>query len=164
MSTIGANDTSHDAAVHTAAPRIAFRPHNALPWLLLPEGKPLQVLIDTAPVRVPNTQPWFLGVLSQRGNLLPVFDLAAWAGLPDDAGSHPQIVAIGLGTQACAVLCAATPTLLKVGAEERTTAGSGTLSPYLGRSYSSALGTAREFDIQRWLAAAAQQVSGNTNT
>lgn len=153
-----------EPAARVAAPRIAFRPHRLLPWLLLPEGVPLQVLIEAAPVRVPNTRPWFQGVVSQRGNLLPVFDLAGWAGLPDEADARRQVVAIGLGTQACAMLCATTPTLMAIGTEDATPTEDGTLSPFLGRSYTSALGRAREFDIQRWLATSARQISGNAAT
>jgi chemotaxis signal transduction protein len=145
-----------------SAPRIAFRPHRELPWLLLPEGVPLQVLIEAATVRVPNTRPWFQGVVSQRGNLLPVFDLAAWAGLPDEFDQHRQVVAIGLGAQACAMLCATAPTLLSIGTEDPISTEDGAVSPFLGRSYTSALGRAREFDIQRWLTTAARQISGNT--
>jgi CheW-like domain len=164
MSTIDATSARFEPPARPDAPRIAFRPHRALPWLLLPEGMPLQVLIEAAPVRVPNTRPWFKGVVGQRGNLLPVFDLASWAGLPDDGETLPQIVAIGIGTQACAMLCAAEPTLLSVGAEDTTSTEGDALSPFLGRAYASVLGGAREFDIQRWLATAAQQISGNTAT
>ena len=162
MSATETTIASLEPAAHIIAPRIAVRPHRQLPWLLLPEGMPLQVLIEAAPVRVPNTRPWFQGVVSQRGNLLPVFDLAGWAGLPaetDDA--HQQVVAIGLGAQACAMLCATTPTLMAIGAEYATPTEDGALSPFLGRSYTSALGRAREFDIQRWLATSARQISGN---
>lgn len=162
MSAIDATGADWEPTAQTATPRIAFRPHRQLPWLLLPEGMPLQVLIEAAPVRVPNTRSWFHGVVSQRGNLLPVFDLAGWAALPDGSDAPPQIVAIGLGAQACAMLCAAAPTLLNVGAEDSASTEDGALSPFLGRSYTSALGRAREFDIQRWLATAAQQISGNT--
>jgi chemotaxis signal transduction protein len=161
MSAVDATSAGLDLPARSDAPRIAFRPHRSLPWLLLPEGMPLQVLIETTAVRVPNTRPWFQGVVSQRGNLLPVFDLGGWAALPDDRDLQPQVVAIGLGTQACAMLCAAAPTLLNVGAEEAASTEDGALSPFLGRSYTSALGRAREFDIQRWLATAAQQISGN---
>ncbi len=89
------------AATVRAAPKIAFRAHPALPWLVLPDGLPMQVVIDAVPVRVPNTQPWFLGVVSQRGVLLPVFDLAAWAGLRHDPSERMQIASIGSGNTAC---------------------------------------------------------------
>ena len=161
MSATDAGSAGLNPAAQAARPRIAFRPHRELPWLLLPDGMPLQVLIDTAAVRVPNTRPWFQGVVSQRGHLLPVFDLAAWAGLSAEEDGHPQIVAIGLGTQACAMMCAAAPTLLTVDRQAPSSIDDGALSPFLGNSYRSAVGRAREFDIQRWLAAVAQQISGN---
>jgi chemotaxis signal transduction protein len=153
--------TGFEAAARAAAPRIAFRPHRQWPWMLLPEGMPLQILMEASAVRVPNTRSWFLGVVSQRGNLLPVFDLANWAELPVTADANPKVVAIGLGTQACGMLCVDAPTLLSVGTEDFTLAEDGALSPFLGRGYTSALGRAREFDIQRWLATAAQQISDN---
>ncbi len=162
MSTIDATSAGFIPPARPDAPRIAFRPHGVLPWLLLPKGMPLQVLIETSAVRVPNTQRWFQGVVSQRGNLLPVFDLAAWAGLPDEADAERKIIAIGLGAQACAMLCPVTPTLLRIAAEDAAPSEDGAFSPFLGRSYASALGRAREFDIQRWLATAAQRISVNT--
>lgn len=150
-----------EPAARVAAPRIAFRPHHQLPWLLLSDGVPLQILIEATPVRVPNTRPWFHGVVSQRGNLLPVFDLAAWAGLTDETDARRQVVAIGQGAQACAVLCATAPALLTVVEETSASFEAGALSPFLGRGYTSALGMAHEFDIQRWLTTAARQISGN---
>lgn len=151
------------ATAQSAAPRIAFRPHPQLPWLLAPQGIPLQVLIDAAPVRVPNTRPWFRGVVSQRGNLLPVFDLAGWSGLDDD-DAKTHTVSVGVGAQACAILCASAPTLLLTGARTSAVDGESTaLGPYLGESYVSAQGIAREFDLAGWLAAAAQDISGGAS-
>lgn len=147
----------------SATLRIAFRPHRDLPWLLAPEGVPLQVLIDASPVRVPNTRAWFRGMVSQRGNLLPVFDLAGWAGLPAETGARPQTVAIGVGALACAVLCDTAPTLIAPGDEIAATDEGGALSGFLGRGYASAQGSAREFDFRRWLTAAAQQISGGAS-
>lgn len=144
-----------------AAPRIAFQAHPQLPWLLMPEGVPMQVLIDAVPVRVPNTRAWFKGVVSQRGNLLPVFDLADWAGLPA-YDAKPQIVSAGTGTTACAIVCAATPTLLFAGRETTPAATVAALEPFLGRAHASAQGIVREFDLQGWLAAAAQDITGDT--
>jgi hypothetical protein len=153
-----------DAAVRneaaaSAAPRIAFRPHHALPWMILPQGMALQVLIDAAPVAVPNTRPWFRGVISQGGNLVPVFDIAEWAGCARDPSTSTQIVSIGQGANACAVLCCETPTLLRVGEPVGDAATAGALAPFAAHAYDSALGKAHELDIQRWLAAAAAQVS-----
>lgn len=150
-----------EPAAPVAAPRIAFRPHRQLPWLLLPDGMPLQILIETAPVRVPNTRAWFRGVVSQRGNLLPVFDLAAWAGMPEQTDAQQNVIVIGLGAQACAMLCFEAPTLLSIDSEDPTSTEDRALSPFLGRKYASALGGACEFNIQNWLATAAREISSN---
>lgn len=151
-----------DSAQSAVAPRIAFQAHPQLPWLLLPEGVPMQVLIDALPVRVPNTRDWFKGVVSQRGNLLPVFDLAGWAGL-SAADAKPQIVSAGVGASACAIVCAATPTLLYAGREATPATTVAALEPFLGRAHVSTQGIAREFDLQRWLAAAAQDITGGAS-
>jgi hypothetical protein len=152
--------TAEQGIAAEAASRIVYRPHPQLPWLLAPEGVALQVLMDTVPVRVPNTQPWFRGVVSQRGILLPVFDPAGWAGWERDAGSRSQIVALALGAQSCALVCDDPPTLTVTHREIGPGAAEGPLSPWLGRGFASALGSVREFDIRRWLAAVAQHIAG----
>lgn len=162
MDAADAARAGHEPLPQPAAPRIAFRPHGSLPWLLLPEGMPMQILPEAAPVRVPNTQHWFRGVASQRGNLLPVFDLAAWADLPIEDDVRPQVVAIGQGAQSCAMLCAGSPTLLNIGPPVDCPTEDGALSPFLDGHYDSALGRAREFDIRRWLATAAQKIASDT--
>jgi CheW-like domain len=159
MSALQGTMASPPEAQAAAAPRIAFRPHRELPWLVLPQGIPLQVLIDATPVQVPNTRSWFCGVVSQRGNLIPVFDLAEWAGYPSDTSQGTQIVAIGLGSQACALRCCEAPALLNIAEASVANALEGPLRPYAALAYDSALGKAHEFDVQQWLAAAATQVS-----
>jgi CheW-like domain len=61
--------------------RIGFRVHAELPWLLLPTGVPSQIALDPVLAPVPNVKPWLRGVLNLRGNLVPVFDIAAACGL-----------------------------------------------------------------------------------
>jgi chemotaxis signal transduction protein len=142
-----------------APPRIALRPQAGLPWLLLPQGVPLEVLIDAVGIQVPNTQPWFDGVVSQRGNLLPVFDLAKWAGLKTTSRDKRQIVVVGLGTRHCALLTASAPMLIRVDTPIPSSASDvGTLSPFLRERYATPHGDAYEFDIERWLTVVSQQV------
>ncbi len=50
--------------------------------LLLAGDGAVRVLEPPAAFRLPNTRGWFLGLSNVRGNLVPVFDLAAWQGLP----------------------------------------------------------------------------------
>jgi chemotaxis signal transduction protein len=160
------DETSIDGASGEAPfdrrPRIALRPHLALPWLVLPEGLPLQMLMDALPVRVPNTRPWFHGVLSQRGNLLPVFDLGHWAGLAPIDRRQAQLVAVGQGAQACALLCATAPNLVTTNGDSWELPDAGTLTPYLGKATASGYGPVYEFDAYRWLTDASQHVSSST--
>lgn len=157
---------SPDARTPAAVPRIAFRPHRALPWLVLPHGLAMQVLIDARPVQVPNTQSWFRGVVSQRGNLIPVFDLAEWAGLPLEGAEREHIASVNLGAQAsaCALVCCETPTLARVSTVDSASAAAGfealprVLAPYVSRVHGTDAGLAHEFDILRWIATAAAHV------
>ena len=141
-----------------ATTRIAVQPHPLLPWLLMPDGVPVQMLIDTAPVRVPNTQPWFRGVVSQRGNLMPVFDLGFWAGYPPVESGRMHIVAVGVGARALALVCAVAPALVLPEARADQAVEAGLLTPFLGAGFASAVGTVHAFEIERWLAVAATQV------
>jgi chemotaxis signal transduction protein len=144
-------------------PRIALRPHLELPWLVLPEGLSLQMLMDVVPVRVPNTRSWFHGVLSQRGNLMPVFDLGHWAGLAPIDRRQAHVVAIGQGAQACALLCATAPNLVTTNGDSWEQSDAGTLAPYLGKATASGYGPVYEFDVYRWLTDASQHVSSSTS-
>lgn len=144
-----------------APPRIALRPQAGLPWLLLPQGVPLEVLIDAEAIQVPNTQPWFDGVVSQRGNLLPVFDLAKWAGLNTTSRDKRQIVVVSLDKRHCALLAESSPMLMHIDTPAPAPASAnydGPLSPFLHEHYATAHGDAYEFDIERWLTVVSQQV------
>ena len=150
------------ASAHVApsAPRIALRPHDALPWLLLPQGIPLEILIDASAVRVPNTNNWFHGVVSQRGNLLPVFDLADWAGLHTEAGRQRQVVVVGLPSRMFGLMSNATPALFHIqGTGGRRAGYTGALSPYLSLAHSDGREEAYEFDASTWLMQVSQQIS-----
>jgi CheW-like domain len=162
MSTDGTNIAETAGAPAVAQrPRIALRPHAALPWLVLPEGLPLQMLMDVVPVRVPNTRTWFHGVLSQRGNLMPVFDLGHWAGLEPIARQQAHLVSVGQGAHAYALLCVATPSLIITSGDLAYEPDTGALAPYLGAASVSTYGPVYEFDAHRWLASATQQVASS---
>jgi hypothetical protein len=139
--------------------RIALQPHPLLPWLMLPEGVPSQVLMEARPVAVPNTRAWFRGMVSQRGNVLPVFDIGQWAGLEQLDPSQARIVAVGIDAHACALVCHGLPTLVTVHGATPCSDDWGLLAPYLGDMHTSAAGAAYHFDLMRWLADAAQRVT-----
>jgi hypothetical protein len=158
---ISIGDVSGEASIDRR-PRIALRPHLELPWLVLPEGISLQMLMDVVPVRVPNTRSWFHGVLSQRGILLPVFDLGHWAGLTPLDRRQAYVVAVGQGAHACALLCAAAPGLIAIHGDSSERHDTGLVAPYLGATgMASRYGPVYEFDAYRWLANATQHVSGS---
>jgi chemotaxis signal transduction protein len=153
------------------APRIGLRPHPALPWLLLPPGVPAQVLADAMLVRVPNTRKWFRGVVSQRGNLLPVFDLGEWVGqglTVGDDRQEPLVVMISIGTDTFALLSHATPSLVRVAPLDVAAtepSSYGPISGYLGQTWEVASGGADsrhayDFDARLWLSDVARQLTG----
>ncbi len=155
-----ADATATSAAAPPPALRIALRPHDALPWLLLPQGVALEILIDASAVRVPNTHDWFHGVVSQRGNLLPIFDLAAWAGLRVDPDRPRQVMVVGLPSRMFGLMSDATPTLLQIKGTGGKRAGyTGALSPYLSFLHADDREEAYEFDASTWLAHVSQQIS-----
>ena len=45
--------------------------------LLLPQAALAEIAETLPDCRLPNTPAWFAGVMNQRGNIVPVFDLAA---------------------------------------------------------------------------------------
>lgn len=148
-----------------SAPRIALRPHDALPWLLLPQGVALEILIDASAIRVPNTSAWFHGVVSQRGNLLPIFDLSMWAGLPPSAGRQRQVVVVGLESRLFGVLSDTTPALLHLeDTPDRQATYTGPLSPYLSHMRSNGREEAYEFDASAWLSRVSRDITRTDST
>ncbi len=144
----------------SSAPRIALRPHDALPWLLLPQGVSLEILIDASAARVPNTNAWFHGVVSQRGNLLPIFDLSMWANLQAADDRPRQIIVVDLGPRLFGVLSHTIPALLHIeGKGSRRAEYIGPLSPYLSLAQSAGDEDAYEFDAPAWLSRVSQEIS-----
>jgi chemotaxis signal transduction protein len=155
-----ATTAAPSAAVVPSAPRIALRPHNALPWLLLPQGVALEVLIEASAVRVPNANAWFHGVVNQRGNLLPIFDLSMWAGLPIADDQPRQIIVVGLESRFFGLLSDSTPTLLRIeGTGGRQAEYTGPLSPYLTLAQADGHEEAYEFDASAWLSQVSLDIS-----
>lgn len=169
--TAGSAEQQAVADSATATPRIGLRPHPTLPWLLLPDGISAQVLGEAALVKLPNTREWFRGVVSQRGNLLPVFDLGDWAGVGRSTGEGrkaPVIIAIGIGADAFALLSQREPAVLRIQQEvDRPDADSIAPEPmkdYLGQATRIAPGSAdgayaHEFDVRRWLGDIAHHIT-----
>ncbi|MEO5771025.1 MAG: chemotaxis protein CheW [Burkholderiaceae bacterium] len=68
--------------------------------LLLPLEQAGEIFAMSALLRVPHTQPWFVGVANLRGGLHGVVDLARFVGLGDrplEAGARDQARLVALG-------------------------------------------------------------------
>lgn len=71
--------------------------------VLLPANDVSEVVRGSTVYPIPKTSDWVKGLLNLRGNLVPVFDLAEHfhaAAAPDS----PQILAVGKGDQAVALI------------------------------------------------------------
>lgn len=53
---------------------------------------------------IPNTAPWFLGLINLRGNLVPVFDLNMLLQLEDDTEKKRMLLILGEGNTAGAIM------------------------------------------------------------
>ncbi len=144
---IDSASTTAPPAAHSSS-RVCVRLHRDLPVMVVPEGVASQLEIDINPAPVPNTKPWLKGVLNLRGNLVPVFDIGLWHGLP--ASDSDRALVVDPGPNGLAVLCAETPTLGVVKAGSDVNASDPLLS-IASRRYESADGALYELDLSAWV-------------
>lgn len=127
---------------------VAFRVHEQLPWLVPMAGQRPQLILDARIARIPNTQSWFRGMLNVRGNLVPVLDLAAWAGLDSTAQA---VVTIDAGPLSLALLSLGPPKVLRAQPAPPAPVSVSPLADFLGACLASDEGLLREFDPFPWL-------------
>jgi chemotaxis signal transduction protein len=146
-------------ALGTQDVRVAWRVHPALPWLVARQGTPTQLVIDAPSTPVPNTRPWFCGVLSLGGTLVPVFDLALWLGHPATPMRRSRVLVLDPVEAPAALLCAEEPHVLQV--KPRAAAGEidARLQPFVTASYISGENEALEFDHAKWFTTVGAQLS-----
>ena len=72
-----------------------------------------EVITEFKLCAIPNTPPWFSGVINLRGNLVPVFDLAILFEAETGASKKKYLIVIGKGDQAAGVLVDKLPTILR---------------------------------------------------
>jgi len=139
--------------------RIGVLLHARWPRLLLPASALVQLAIEPAVAPIPNCAAWLRGALGQRGAILPVFDVAAWAGEALADLQRAPIVMVDSGPRAFALVCAAAPEVL----EARPQAGHGPaieglpecLHPYLDDALSTGDHVLASFAVHRWITASA---------
>jgi len=138
-------------------PRVAVQLHRSWSMLLLPADALVQVAVEPSVAPIPNCAAWFPGVLGRRGTIVPIFDVATWAGERQvDIGST-QFIVVDAGPRSFALLCSAAPEVVE--AEQRA----GTrleglperLHPYLPGAMNTRETFLATFDVRRWIADAA---------
>jgi len=81
--------------------------------LLIARGATGEILDDASIFSVPNTAGWLLGMVNQRGNLVPVFDLGALVDVPADAAR--RLLVVGAGADAVAFPVERLPGAVRIG-------------------------------------------------
>jgi chemotaxis signal transduction protein len=81
--------------------------------LLTEYAKATRVTEQLAVFRLPNTAPWFLGLINVNVNLVPVFDIAQVLGLQRSPGSRGLLLILGRGEDSAAVVVDTLPERLR---------------------------------------------------
>ncbi|WP_296225402.1 chemotaxis protein CheW [Ralstonia sp. UBA689] len=114
-----------------------------------------EVLDYQPPARVPLTQPWYLGLVNARGNLLGVIDFGLFCGeAPAAGGVGSKIVVLSKDPQrACAIVVPRVAGLRSVADLQPVEAAQDESHPWQGRAWRDAQGTLwRELDVRQLLA------------
>jgi chemotaxis signal transduction protein len=147
-------DEPSSPSVQPAHTRISVLLHAAWPRLLLPASVLVQVAIEPAVAPIPNCATWLRGALGQRGAILPVFDVAAWAGETLADLRHSPVVIVDSGPRAFALVCAATPEVIEARASTApaTDGLPASLHPFLDAALSAGDRILASFEVRRWIA------------
>jgi chemotaxis signal transduction protein len=90
--------------------------------LLLPQGAICEIAEDLPDCSLPNTPNWFVGVMNQRGNIVPVFDISAMLEINDGArGSRAWVLIVGTRVEAVGLRVPRLPETLHINASDSMT-------------------------------------------
>ena len=110
--------------------------------LLLPVGSVAQLVRNVRASVMPNTPPWFCGLLNRQGNLVPLFDLLRYFDLAPRA-RHAHALVVGDGDAAFALPVAVEPRIQPPGMDCEDSRGApSALDGFVGAAY--------RHDGQRW--------------
>lgn len=111
--------------------------------------------------RIPNTSHWFSGMANLHGNLVPVFDLAAYLGIPHATGQKPMMLVWGRGDEAAAIVINGLPVRIELTDVNRLEqpAVAEALADFVSAGYEHAGEVWLEFEHQRFFETAAMKVS-----
>lgn len=110
---LGEDEVGHETAADAEAEQAELRHGVRIgPFsVLLPPDLVSEVVKGSNVFPVPKTAGWVKGLLNLRGNLVPVFDLAEHFDPGAEAPESPQLLAIGKGEQAVALVVDGIPRL-----------------------------------------------------
>lgn len=106
------------AGVGAAAvrPRYGFRAAG-LNFLVLPRAG-TEVVVPPPISTLPGAPPWLRGMINLRGNIVPVYDLGEYAGLPTAGEKKLMLLVFGQGEGAAALLINDAPQRLVFAAQK----------------------------------------------
>lgn len=107
--------------------------------LLLASDKVVSEIFETLPqCALPNTPAWVHAMANQRGNIIPIFDLAIMLGMPKMDTKRPYYMVIGQNEDAFGVLLDRLPEKVRLQPEdelENRPPIPRKLAPFVNRSY-----------------------------
>ncbi len=111
--------------------------------------------------KVPNTAHWFIGLANLHGNLVPVFDLAAYLGISRGTGSKAMMLVWGRGEDAAAIVIDGLPARLALSDAHRldTPAVAEALADFVSAGFEHGGEVWLEFEHARFFETAAQRIS-----
>lgn len=98
--TLDGDDEGAGADAHTSDVPLRYGVKLGSLGLLLPSGVVSDVIQDPAVYAIPKTVDWVRGLLNQRGNLVPVFDLHGLLGADEEAETERCLVVVDRGEKA----------------------------------------------------------------
>jgi purine-binding chemotaxis protein CheW len=84
----------------------------------LPIQRVHEIIRYVRPRAVASTQDWVKGVISLRGRIIPVYDLAAPLGVETTAGEDSSIVIVDTGSQTLGVIVDGVDEVLTIGDDQ----------------------------------------------
>lgn len=107
--------------------------------LLLASDGVVSEIFETLPMcALPNTPPWIHAMANQRGNIIPIFDLALLLGLPRKETAHTYYLVIGQNENAFGMLLDYLPEKVMLRPEDTLDNRPpipGKLAPFIKRSF-----------------------------
>lgn len=131
--------------------------------LLLPRDAISEIAEQRPECRLPNTPRWFVGVMNQRGNIVPVFDIATMLDAAQDApGASAWAVVVGNRDEAVGLYVRNLPQTLRIQASEQLAynpVSHPLLNPFVSETFSCDDALWLEWDMDGFFTAVGESLS-----